>query len=44
LGLKNEKERRTPCAINALERKDGEYILFAEDNGAQKVNIFRWKP
>ena len=30
-------------AINALKRKDGEYILFAEDDGAQKVNIFHWK-
>ncbi len=31
-------------AINAMKRKDGEYILFAEDDGAQKVNMFRWKP
>ncbi len=31
-------------AINALKRKDGEYILFTEDDGAQKVNMFRWKP
>jgi len=31
-------------AINALKRKDGEYILVAEDEGAQKVNLFRWKP
>ncbi len=31
-------------AINAMKRKDGEYILFAEDDGAQKVNMFRWTP
>lgn len=31
-------------AINAIKRKDGEYLLFAEDDGAQKVNMFRWKP
>ena len=31
-------------AINAMKRKNGEYILFAEDYGAQKVNLFRWKP
>ena len=31
-------------AINAMKRKDGEYILFAEDDGAQKVNMFRWRP
>lgn len=31
-------------AINAMKRKDGEYILFAEDDGAQKVNMFRWLP
>lgn len=31
-------------AINAMKRKDGEYILFADDDGAQKVNMFRWKP
>lgn len=31
-------------AINAMKRKDGEYILFAEDDGAQKVNLFRWQP
>ena len=31
-------------AINAVKRKDGEYILFAEDDGAQKVNLFRWQP
>lgn len=31
-------------AINAIKRKDGEYILFAEDDGAQKVNLFRWRP
>ena len=31
-------------AINAMKRKDGEYILFAEDDGAQKVNMFRWNP
>ena len=30
--------------INAMKRKDGEYILFAEDDGAQKVNMFRWRP
>jgi len=28
----------------AMKRKDGEYILFAEDDGAQKVNMFRWRP
>ena len=27
-----------------MTRKDGEYILFAEDDGAQKVNMFRWRP
>jgi len=27
-----------------MKRKDGEYILFAEDDGAQKVNLCRWKP
>ena len=31
-------------AINAMKRKDGEYIVFAEDDGAQKVNMFRWRP
>ena len=31
-------------AINAIKRQDGEYLLFAEDDGAQKVNMFRWKP
>ena len=31
-------------AINAIKRKDGEYLLFAEDDGAQKVNLFRWRP
>jgi len=31
-------------AINAMKRKDGEYILFTEDDGAQKVNTFRWRP
>ena len=31
-------------AINVMKRKDGEYVLFAEDDGAQKVNMFRWKP
>jgi hypothetical protein len=31
-------------AINAIKRKDGEYILCAEDDGAQKVNMFRWRP
>lgn len=31
-------------AINAMKRKNGEYLLFAEDDGAQKVNLFRWRP
>ena len=31
-------------AINAMKRMDGEYILFAEDDGRQKVNMFRWRP
>jgi len=31
-------------AINAMKRRNGEYILFAEDDGAQKVNMFRWRP
>ena len=31
-------------AINAMKRKNGEYIIYAEDDGAQKVNFFRWTP
>jgi len=30
--------------VNAFKRSDGEYIIYAEDDGAQKVNMFRWKP
>ena len=35
---------RAGLTINAMKRKDGECILFAEDDGAQKVNMFRWRP
>ena len=27
-----------------MKRKDGEYILLAQDNGAKKVNMLRWRP
>ncbi len=31
-------------AINAVKRKDDKYLVFAEDDGAQKVNLFHWRP
>ena len=31
-------------SINAMKRADGEYIIYEEDDGAQKVNFFRWRP
>ena len=29
---------------NAVKRKNGEYLILAEDNGAQKTQLFRWTP
>ena len=29
---------------NAVKRKNGEYLILAEDNGAIKTQLFRWTP
>ena len=30
--------------INVVKRKNGEYLILAEDNGAIKTQLFRWTP
>jgi hypothetical protein len=33
-----------PYAISAVQRSDGEYLIFAEDDQYAKIILYRWRP
>jgi hypothetical protein len=33
-----------PDAIRAYRRKDGEYLVFVEEDWKGKIMVYRWKP
>ncbi len=45
LPLPNQNGRDDICyCVNAIQRSTGEYIVFGEDDGNAKVQMYRWTP